>query len=197
MTIGTAPLTLTPLLGEVIDTTGARVLDAQNPGMPVVISAMRIRVGLRNIPAFGDNLKGLVTSLIRLMVVFDIEVLLIAIMRLQDLHKSLYGCFPFVAANYRTSGAATRRPETCDRGVPSCHGPWMLIEAEIVRGRMLTSWPSLKTDLRNAGATWVDREVVQDGNLTTSRKPDDLPDFIETMLNSFAPNHGTILKTLH
>ena len=67
-----------------------------------------------------------------------------------------------------------------------CHGPWMLAEADVARGRTLTSWPSLKTDLRNAGATWVDREVVQDGNLTTSRKPDDLPAFIDTMLHSFA-----------
>jgi protease I len=74
-----------------------------------------------------------------------------------------------------------------DKPVASiCHGPWMLAEADVARGRTLTSWPSLKTDLRNAGATWVDREVVQDGNLTTSRKPDDLPAFIDTMLHSFA-----------
>jgi len=58
-----------------------------------------------------------------------------------------------------------------------CHGPWTLIEAEAVRGRMLTSWPSLKTDLSNAGARWVDREVVVDGNLVTSRNPGDLPAF--------------------
>jgi protease I len=58
-----------------------------------------------------------------------------------------------------------------------CHGPWTLIEADAVRGRRLTSWPSLKTDLKNAGATWVDAEVVVDGNLVTSRKPDDLPAF--------------------
>jgi protease I len=74
-----------------------------------------------------------------------------------------------------------------DKPVASiCHGPWMLAEADVARGRTLTSWPSLNTDLRNAGATWVDREVVQDGNLTTSRKPDDLPAFIDTMLHSFA-----------
>jgi deglycase len=67
-----------------------------------------------------------------------------------------------------------------------CHGPWMLAEADVARGRTMTSWPSLKTDLRNAGARWVDREVVHDGNLTTSRKPDDLPAFIDRMLRSFA-----------
>ncbi len=58
-----------------------------------------------------------------------------------------------------------------------CHGPWTLIEANAVRGKTLTSWPSLKTDLKNAGAEWVDRSVVVDGNLVTSRKPDDLADF--------------------
>ena len=58
-----------------------------------------------------------------------------------------------------------------------CHGPWTLIEAEAVRGRTMTSWPSLRTDLKNAGANWVDKAVVVDGNLVTSRKPDDLPDF--------------------
>jgi protease I len=58
-----------------------------------------------------------------------------------------------------------------------CHAPWTLVEADVVRGRTLTSWPSLRTDLRNAGATWEDREVVIDDNLITSRKPDDLPAF--------------------
>src|SRR3984885_12931476 len=58
-----------------------------------------------------------------------------------------------------------------------CHGPWLLIEADAVRGREVTSWPSLKTDLKNAGAQWVDREVVVDKGLVTSRKPDDLPAF--------------------
>lgn len=67
-----------------------------------------------------------------------------------------------------------------------CHGPWMLVEADIARGHTLTSWPSLKTDIRNAGGKWVDREVVQDGQLTTSRKPDDLPAFNREMLKSFA-----------
>lgn len=58
-----------------------------------------------------------------------------------------------------------------------CHAPWLLIEADCVRGRTVTSWPSLKTDLRNAGANWVDREVVADQGLVTSRKPEDIPAF--------------------
>jgi protease I len=60
-----------------------------------------------------------------------------------------------------------------------CHGPWTLVEADVVRGRTLTSWPSLKTDIRNAGGEWVDEEVVVDSGLVTSRKPDDLPAFCE------------------
>ena len=67
-----------------------------------------------------------------------------------------------------------------------CHAPWTLVEADVVRDRTLTSWPSLQTDLRNAGATWVDEEVVVDGNLVTSRKPDDLPAFNEEMLTLFS-----------
>ncbi|HEY4569166.1 MAG TPA: type 1 glutamine amidotransferase domain-containing protein [Kribbella sp.] len=63
-----------------------------------------------------------------------------------------------------------------------CHAPWTLVEADVVRGRRMTSWPSLQTDLRNAGATWVDETVVTDGNLITSRKPDDLPEFSKTLL---------------
>jgi protease I len=66
-----------------------------------------------------------------------------------------------------------------------CHGPWTLIEADGVRGRTVTSWPSLKTDLKNAGAEWVDREVVVDRKLVTSRKPDDLPAFIGKMIAEF------------
>jgi protease I len=58
-----------------------------------------------------------------------------------------------------------------------CHGPWTLVEADVVRGRTLTSWPSIKTDIRNAGGTWVDEEVHVDQGLVTSRKPDDLPAF--------------------
>lgn len=63
-----------------------------------------------------------------------------------------------------------------------CHAGWVLAEADIVDGRTLTSWPSIKTDLLNAGARWVDREVVEDGNLITSRKPDDLPAFCDALL---------------
>ncbi len=69
-----------------------------------------------------------------------------------------------------------------------CHGPWILINAEIVKGRKLTSWPSIKTDLINAGANWVDQEAVIDGKLLTSRKPDDIPAFNEAMLKVFAEN---------
>jgi len=67
-----------------------------------------------------------------------------------------------------------------------CHGPWSIIEAGAARGRRMTSWPSLKTDLENAGAEWVDRETVIDGNLLTSRKPDDIPAFNREMLRLFA-----------
>lgn len=67
-----------------------------------------------------------------------------------------------------------------------CHGPWTLIETGAVQGRTLTSWPSLKTDLRNAGGQWVDREVVTDRGLITSRKPDDLPAFNRKMIEEFA-----------
>lgn len=67
-----------------------------------------------------------------------------------------------------------------------CHGPWTLIEADVVEGRKLTSWPSLKTDLRNAGAEWVDEEVVTDQGLVTSRKPDDLPAFNAKIVEEFA-----------
>jgi protease I len=66
-----------------------------------------------------------------------------------------------------------------------CHGPWTLIDADGVRGRRLTSWPSLRTDLKNAGANWEDKSVVVDGNLVTSRKPDDLPDFCREMIRLF------------
>jgi protease I len=67
-----------------------------------------------------------------------------------------------------------------------CHGPWTLIEAGGVRGRKLTSWPSLQTDLKNAGASWVDQQVVRDGPLVTSRKPDDIPAFNQEMIELFA-----------
>lgn len=67
-----------------------------------------------------------------------------------------------------------------------CHGPWTLVEADAVRGRTLTSWPSLQTDLRNAGANWVDEEVVVDANLVSSRKPDDLPAFCAALVERMA-----------
>ena len=66
-----------------------------------------------------------------------------------------------------------------------CHGPWMLVEADAVRGRTLTSWPSLQTDVRNAGGDWVDREVVTDMGIVTSRKPDDIPAFNRKMIEEF------------
>ncbi len=67
-----------------------------------------------------------------------------------------------------------------------CHGPWMLIEAGVVRGKKVTSWPSLQTDLKNAGANWVDEQVVEDGNLVTSRKPDDIPAFSQRLIEKTA-----------
>ncbi|MHB0876445.1 MAG: type 1 glutamine amidotransferase domain-containing protein [Anaerolineae bacterium] len=66
-----------------------------------------------------------------------------------------------------------------------CHGPWMLVEADVVRGRRLTSYPSLKSDLKCAGAQWVDEAVVTDGNLTTSRNPDDIPQFAHRIIQEF------------
>ncbi|MBV9932595.1 MAG: type 1 glutamine amidotransferase [Alphaproteobacteria bacterium] len=62
-----------------------------------------------------------------------------------------------------------------------CHGPWLLVEADAVRGRTVTSWPSIRTDLRNAGAEVVDRAAVTDGNIVTSRKPEDIPAFVEAV----------------
>jgi protease I len=73
-----------------------------------------------------------------------------------------------------------------------CHGPWMLIEAGVVKGKTVTSWPSVHTDLINAGAKWVDREVVEDGNIITSRKPDDIPAFSKKLIEITAktPQHA-------
>lgn len=65
-----------------------------------------------------------------------------------------------------------------------CHGPWMLVEAGVVRGKIFTSWPSLTTDLRNAGAHWVDKSVVMDGQFISSRKPDDIPAFSKTIIEA-------------
>lgn len=67
-----------------------------------------------------------------------------------------------------------------------CHGPWTLIEAGVVNGRRMTSWPSLKTDLKNAGANWVDEQVIQDGNFITSRKPEDIPAFSKKIIEEIA-----------
>jgi protease I len=67
-----------------------------------------------------------------------------------------------------------------------CHGPWTLVEADVVRGRTLTSWPSIKTDIENAGGSWVDEEVHVDEGLTTSRNPDDLPAFCAKIVEEFA-----------
>jgi protease I len=66
-----------------------------------------------------------------------------------------------------------------------CHGPWTLVEADVLRGRTITSWPSLQTDIRNAGGTWVDEEVHVDNGLVSSRKPDDLPAFCAKMIEVF------------
>ncbi len=74
-----------------------------------------------------------------------------------------------------------------------CHAPWTLIEADVVKGRRLTSWPSLQTDLRNAGAEWVDESLVVDGNLITSRNPDDLPDFCGAVVEAL--EHGSAAAT--
>jgi protease I len=75
-----------------------------------------------------------------------------------------------------------------------CHGPWTLIDADVVRGRTITSWPSVKTDLRNAGANWVDDEVVEcsrgPNTLVSSRKPDDLPAFCNTLVGAFAKDNS-------
>ncbi len=76
-----------------------------------------------------------------------------------------------------------------DAGKPMaviCHGPWVLVESGVVRGKRLTSWPTLETDIRNAGGDWVDEEVVVTGNLVTSRKPDDIPAFNREMLRIFS-----------
>lgn len=72
-----------------------------------------------------------------------------------------------------------------------CHGPWTVIESGAARGHRMTSWPSLKTDVRNAGGEWVDEEVVVDRNLVTSRKPDDIPAFNREIINLFSQHHAS------
>lgn len=83
------------------------------------------------------------------------------------------------AVNFVKQFVGTGRPVAA-----ICHGPWTLVEADVVRGKKVTSWPSLKTDLRNAGATWVDQEVVTDGQFIFSRKPDDIPAFSRTIIET-------------
>ncbi|MET0929800.1 MAG: type 1 glutamine amidotransferase domain-containing protein [Aeromicrobium sp.] len=73
-----------------------------------------------------------------------------------------------------------------------CHGPWSFVEADVARGRRMTSWPSVRTDLRNAGAEVVDEEVVTDGNITTSRSPNDLPAFCERIVEEFAKGSNSV-----
>ena len=98
----------------------------------------------------------------------------------------------------RTNDAAVAFAKSFfDAGKPVaviCHGPWTLIEADVVRGRTITSWPSVKTDLRNAGANWVDDEVVEcsrgPNTLVSSRKPDDLPAFCKTLVGVFADDNS-------
>jgi protease I len=86
----------------------------------------------------------------------------------------------------RTNKAAVDLVRTfTEQGKPVaaiCHGPWLLVEADVLRGRTATSWPSIRTDLRNAGANVVDEAAVTDGNLVTSRKPDDVPAFTEALI---------------
>ncbi len=95
----------------------------------------------------------------------------------------------------RTDDAAVAfLKQFADAGKPIaviCHGPWTLVEAEVVSGRTLTSWPSLQTDIRNAGGTWVDQEVVVDRGLVSSRKPGDLDAFCSKMIEEFAEGRHT------
>ena len=84
--------------------------------------------------------------------------------------------------------------EFVEQGKPTaviCHGPWVLVEAGVVRGRKLTSWPTLQTDIRNAGGEWVDEKVVVDNGLVTSRKPDDIPAFNVKMVEEIAEGTHT------
>jgi protease I len=76
-----------------------------------------------------------------------------------------------------------------------CHGPWTLVEADLVRGRTITSWPSLQTDIRNAGGNWVDEEVVVDEGLVSSRNPDDLPAFCAKIVEEFAEGRHDVAPT--
>jgi protease I len=75
-----------------------------------------------------------------------------------------------------------------------CHGPWTLVEADVLKGRTITSWPSLKTDIRNAGGNWVDEEVHVDEGLVSSRKPDDLPAFVDKIIEEFCEGEHEGMK---
>lgn len=75
-----------------------------------------------------------------------------------------------------------------------CHGPWTLVEAGVVRGKTMTSWPSVHTDLINAGACWIDQEVVTDGNFITSRKPDDIPAFSDKLIETLRGSNEHLKK---
>jgi protease I len=85
------------------------------------------------------------------------------------------------AVNFVREFAASMKPIAA-----ICHAPWVLVEAGVVRGRTVTSWPTLQTDIRNAGGKWVDKEVVVDDGIVTSRKPDDIPAFNKKMIEEFA-----------
>jgi protease I len=78
-----------------------------------------------------------------------------------------------------------------------CHGPWTLIDADLVKGKHLTSWPTLQLDLQNAGAQWTDEQVVVDGMLVTSRKPDDIPAFNEALLRELTSSQATAAGAAH
>ena len=94
----------------------------------------------------------------------------------------------------RTEPAAVQFVQAfADAGMPIaaiCHGPWMLVETGIAKGRTMTSWPSLKTDVRNAGGNWVDEVVCEDDGVVTSRKPDDIPQFNQKMIELFAQSRN-------
>lgn len=77
-----------------------------------------------------------------------------------------------------------------------CHGPWVLIDAGVVRGRILTSWPAIKTDVKNAGGKWINEEVVVDNGLVTSRKPDDVPAFNKKMIEEFCEGRHKAMATV-